>query len=129
MLLRFGLTLLIILIGLALFLAFRSSQIRRFNSRGGLTAPAQTPALIFFSSRSCTPCLAQDTYLEGIKPELKQGFFINKIDVEENQELASQLGVLTLPTTMLVDRSGIIRHINYGLTTTTKLEGQLENYS
>jgi hypothetical protein len=45
-------------------------------------------------------------------------------DVEGNE--AARYGVFTLPTTLIVDREGQVRHINYGLTPAVKLTQQLE---
>ena len=129
MIIRFALTLVIALISLALFLALRKGQIRRVNNGKMVLSASHIPTLLFFSSDSCAPCLTQDIYLDQLKPETQRNISVDKIDVDLNHEMAEQLGVFTLPTTVLVDRSGQVRHINYGLTTAAKLEGQLEKYS
>jgi thiol-disulfide isomerase/thioredoxin len=129
MIIRFALTLVIALTSLALFLALRKGQIRRVNKGKMVLSASQIPTLLFFSSESCAPCLTQDIYLDQLKPELQRNISVDKIDVDLNHDMAEQLGVFTLPTTVLVDRSGQVRHINYGLTTAAKLEGQLEKIS
>ncbi len=94
-----------------------------------MLSTSQKPTLIFFSSDSCTPCLTQNIYLEKIESEFQSKLSVEKINVDLKQELAGQLGIFTLPTMALVDRSGQVRQINYGLTTAAKLEKQLENFS
>jgi thioredoxin-like negative regulator of GroEL len=129
MIIRFALTLVIILTSLALFLALRNEQIRRANKNERVLPIGHNPSLLFFSRDSCAPCLTQDSYLDKLEPELQGKLSVEKFDVDLNRVLANQLGIFTLPTTVLVDRSGQVRHINYGLTTAAKLEGQLEKIS
>jgi thioredoxin-like negative regulator of GroEL len=129
MIIRIVLTLVIISTSLALFLALRNAQIHRANMKKHALPTGLNPSLLFFSSDSCAPCITQDSYLEKLKPELQGKLSVEKIDVNLDRDLADQLGIFTLPTTVLVDRSGQVRNINYGLTTAAKLEGQLEKIS
>ncbi len=126
MIIRFALTFIIILIGLALFLTLRYGHIRRTNQRK-ITLPSGThPTLLVFGSDSCAPCLTQEIYIDKLEPGLQDIITVEKIDVDSKREFADELGIFTLPTTVLIDKSGQVRHINYGLTTASKLERQLE---
>jgi peroxiredoxin len=49
-----------------------------------------------------------------------------KYDVSQDPELASRYKVLTVPTTVVLDRRGRVAHINYGVTEQAKLESQLQ---
>jgi thioredoxin-like negative regulator of GroEL len=125
---RLILTLLLVLIGLALFYAWRYTHMWRAN-RAGMTAaaPLDQPSLLYFRSDSCAPCHTQAYYIQALEREYNGRVAVQKIDVELQPEVASQYGVFTLPTTVIVDRKGTVRHINYGLTDATKLAQQLEN--
>jgi thioredoxin-like negative regulator of GroEL len=54
---------------------------------------------------------------------------IESIDAAQEPDKAAQFRIFTLPTTILVDKAGVVREINYGLTHTQKLKKQLEGIS
>ena len=47
------------------------------------------------------------------------------MDADVDQAKAERYGVFTLPTTLIVDPMGTVRHVNYGLADTRKLASQL----
>jgi hypothetical protein len=51
---------------------------------------------------------------------------IEPIDAEQEETVTKQYNILTLPTTILIDRHGLVQHINYGLTNLTKLSQQIQ---
>ena len=89
--------------------------------------PLGRPSLLYFRSDSCAPCQTQANYLKNLEEEYDGQLIIRKIDVELEPEVAARYRVITLPTTLIVDADGQVRHINYGLTDTTKLARQLES--
>ena len=128
MIIRFALTFVIILTGLALFMTLRYGHIQRANKWNIVLPSGSNPTLLIFGSDSCAPCLTQEIYIEKLELDLHENLAVEKIDVGLNRELADELRIFTLPTTVLVDKTGQVRHINYGLTTASKLEGQLEKF-
>ena len=50
---------------------------------------------------------------------------IERIDATRDPETAARYRVFSLPTTVLVDGRGQVRHVNYGLTDAHKLGRQL----
>lgn len=124
---RLLLTILVALIGMAMFSTLRILHMRRANKTSA-TAPAQVekPTLLYFRSDSCAPCVTQSHYLSALESEYGSRVTIQKIDADVDIDLTSRYGIFTLPTTLIVDRRGEVRHINYGLTATTKLAQQLE---
>ena len=64
-------------------------------------------------------------YLEQAQAAFSEQVAIQKINADVDQETASRYGIFTVPTTLVVDRKGIVRHINYGLTDVRKLTHQL----
>jgi hypothetical protein len=51
---------------------------------------------------------------------------IESIDAEQDPDKAAQYHIFTLPATVIVDKLGVVREINYGLTQPQKLKKQLE---
>lgn len=124
---RLILTTILALLGFAAFTTLRYWHMRRASKVNDTTpAPIKRPTLLYFRSDSCAPCVTQAYYLQALERNYGSRITIQKVDADVEPELASQYGVFTLPTTLIVDRSGEVRHINYGLTATNKLAQQLE---
>ena len=113
--------------GLAVFLAFRYLHLRRARRVALVTATASDrPTVMYFRSDSCAPCRTQAHYLQDLEESYGSRLAIQKIDADVQKDLAGRYGVFTLPTTLVLDRSGQVKYINYGLTATTKLAQQME---
>lgn len=128
MLERLLVTTFFILISGAAILILRYWHMRRVSqaARPALTR-IERPTLLYFRSEHCAPCVTQAYYLQSVERRFDERLDIKKIDVDVEREMASRYGVFTLPTTLIVDESGDVKHINYGLTAATKLTRQLEN--
>ena len=61
----------------------------------------QTPVLVDFSAEWCDPCKMMVPILKQVKDQLGTQVRILKIDVDKNQELASQYQVRNVPTLMI----------------------------
>mgnify|MGYP001348970337 CR=1 FL=1 len=62
---------------------------------------AETPVLVDFYATWCGPCQMLGPILKQVKDTLGHRISILKIDVDKNQELASQYGVRGVPTMIL----------------------------
>ncbi len=81
---------------------------------------------MYFRSESCAPCKTQSHFLQDLEQSFGSRLAIQRIDADEDPELAGKFGVFTLPTTLVLDGTGQVQYINYGLTNTKKLARQME---
>ncbi len=72
----------------------------------------------------CATCTTQVRIFEQLAVPLQS--LIEPIDVEQEEAVVKHYNILTLPTTILIDRHGLVQHINYGLANLGKLSQQLE---
>jgi len=54
--------------------------------------------LLYFSAEWCSPCKMVGPIMEELKTE---GYNVQKIDVDSNQELSQQFGIRNIPTVVL----------------------------
>jgi thioredoxin-like negative regulator of GroEL len=116
------------LIGFIVYLVLKQGHMRQLGQVTAVAANVvgNTPTLLYFGSESCAACPTQWRYLEQLTGMWNGRLTIEKIDAENEPDKAAQYHIFTLPTTVIVDKSGIVREINYGLTHTQKLKRQLE---
>jgi len=127
---RLLLILLLGLVGTGVFTAVKHLQIRRVNRRILAESTAKQPTLLYFRSETCAVCPTQARYLAEVLAAEEGGngrFILQPIDIDHHPDKASQYGIMTLPTTMLLDAAGQVREINYGLTPPHKLRQQLKS--
>ncbi|WP_320664824.1 thioredoxin-disulfide reductase [Prochlorococcus sp. MIT 1223] len=62
---------------------------------------SKIPLLVIYSSKSCGPCHVLKPQLKRVLKELKGKFQAIEIDIEEDQEIAKQAGVVGTPTIQL----------------------------
>ena len=114
-------------IGLGFFL--RSIQKWRISNRS-LKDPFQiyqwkeSPTLLYFWTHNCSQCKPQERYIEQAQLELRRSgkvLEILKYNALESTLLAKQLGVLTVPTTVLLDKKGRVVAWNNGLIQANKI--------
>ena len=120
---RIVITLVVIAAGLAAYWLLRQWQQRQVAAAGEATTGR--PTILYFRSDHCAPCAAQGRYVDQLAAQLGEAIAIRKIDAEREADTASRFGVFTVPTTLIVDAAGQVRHANYGLADSTKLAAQL----
>jgi thioredoxin 1 len=112
----------LVALGMAVFMAFRFFHLRRASQ---VISAAGKPAIVYFRSDACAPCSTQGRFLQQLQAEFGDRIAIEKVDADLEQAKTERFGVFTLPTTLVVDGRGRVRHANYGLTDARKLAGQL----
>ncbi len=128
---RLLLALAICLLGVSVYAIYRGLHMtgitRLVTVRSDGSIGRAQPRLLYFRSDSCGPCVAQARYLERVQAEFEDEVRVEKIDADVDWDRAARYGIFTLPTTILIDAGGTVRHINYGLTDARKLATQLRS--
>jgi thioredoxin-like negative regulator of GroEL len=84
-----------------------------------------TPAILAFSTPTCAECrVRQAPALERVKAALGDTVQIVKVDALNQPELASQFGVLTVPSSAVIDRTGRPVAMNHGFAPAERLIAQ-----
>ena len=84
------------------------------------------PAIIYFTTPSCIPCKTQQQpALRRLKTELGENVQIIQIDATEQPEAADRWGVLSAPTTFVLNAQGQPNAVNHGVADEHKLKRQL----
>ncbi len=112
----------IALLGAGAFAAFRHFHLRRASKAAPATG---RPVLLYFRSDTCAPCAAQARYIQQLQVAYGERILVQTVDADKDHATAQQYGVFTLPTTLVVDGTGTVRHANYGLADTRKLAAQV----
>jgi thiol-disulfide isomerase/thioredoxin len=74
------------------------------------------PAILYFTTPTCIPCRTQQApALTRLQTELGDGVQIVRVDATEHPADADRWGVLSAPTTFVLDGSRQTRAINHGV--------------
>jgi thiol-disulfide isomerase/thioredoxin len=128
---RTVIALVVILFALAAYRVGTRWQIVRARS---LASPSQLPALkpgipaiVYFWSDTCAPCkMIQAPALRQLEDELgRDKVQVIAIDALRQTEAADAWGVLSVPTTFVLDRSGQARRVNHGVAYAEQLKRQI----
>lgn len=84
------------------------------------------PAVLYFTTPQCAPCkTVQRPALKQVQERLGEQIQVIEVDAQERPDLAGAWGVLSVPTTFVIDAQGSVRHVNHGATRAEKLLEQL----
>jgi Thioredoxin domain-containing protein len=67
-----------------------------------------TVRVLDFYADWCGPCKTQDPILEEVEDELGDAFELQKVDVDEKQDVANQYQVRSLPTLIVENDDGVV---------------------
>ena len=80
------------------------------------------PVIVYFTTPDCAPCkTVQRPALNRVTQLLGDSLEVVEIDATQRPDLAKQWGVMSVPTTFLLDARGVARYINNGVTRAEKL--------
>lgn len=88
---------------------------------------SKTPVLVDFWATWCAPCRAIAPSLEELATQYKGQVKIAKVDVDENQQIAQQFGIRSIPT-LLVFKGGKVVEQLVGAVPKAKLEDSLKKH-
>ena len=85
------------------------------------------PAILYFTTPTCAPCkTVQRPALRGLKERLGDCLQVIEVDASARPELADYWGVLSVPTTFVIDSQGRPRRVNHGVASAERLLRQIE---
>jgi len=100
------------------------------RARRGLMLPAYRigrPAILYFTAPGCAPCESvQRPALDAVGLAFGDRLQIFDVDAADEPRLADAWGVLSVPTTFLIDARGRPRRVNHGPVRVHTLLRQLE---
>ena len=130
MLERAALALALILLGSLAFYAYQRFQLRRRRGHQ-MGLPGYKPGMatiLYFTTPSCAPCRTiQRPALKQVMSRFNGSLQVLEFDATEQPQLADSWGVLSVPTTFIIDQEGRPRGVNHGVARAGKLEGQLKD--
>jgi thiol-disulfide isomerase/thioredoxin len=120
----------ILLSGAAIFWLYTRLTLRRLALQrppGLENLRPDIPAILYFTTPECAPCKTiQRPALQRLQQQLGGRLQVIEINAAEKPDLAGAWGVLSVPTTFILDSQGRPRHINHGVANADKLLHQLE---
>ena len=84
------------------------STVIRASEIPGIRRFAAGATLLQFSTEVCAPCVATRTLLGTVAAERSDVSHID-LDLTHRPELASRFKIMQTPTTLIVDRAGVVR--------------------
>ena len=80
------------------------------------------PVLVDMWAAWCAPCRAMEPAIEAVAKEFEGKVEVAKLNVDENPEIAQQLGVMSIPTMMMFKNGQPVNRL-VGLSTKERLAG------
>ena len=85
------------------------------------------PVIVYFTTPDCAPCKTiQRPALNKLSNLMGDKLHVIEIDATQQPDLAKQWGVMSVPTTFLLDARGEARYVNNGVARMEKLMEQLQ---
>jgi thioredoxin 1 len=79
-----------------------------------------------FHADWCGPCKTQDPIVEDLEEDLGERLSVEKIDVDENQDIANEYQVRSIPTIVIEGEDGSVVEKFIGVTQREELEAAIE---
>lgn len=128
---RLLITTILLIVGALAYQSYRRTQLQRAAKNAvhdPLLAGLQLtiPTVVYFTTPHCIPCrLTQQPALEHLQSELQGNLQVIRIDATQDPQTANRWGVMTAPTTFILDQTGAPRAVNHGAASALKLKQQI----
>ncbi|HSL28215.1 MAG TPA: thioredoxin family protein [Anaerolineales bacterium] len=87
----------------------------------------EKPVLVYFTTPDCAPCKTiQRPAINQVAKLLGENLEVVEINAYERPDLAKTWGVMSVPTTFVLDARGEARYVNNGLARAEKLLEQIK---
>ena len=83
--------------------------------------------LVDFWAEWCGPCKMLTPTLEQLSTEYSDKIVVGKVNVDDNQQLASQYGIMSIPTVMIFKDGKIVEQF-IGVQPKSVYEGSIKKY-
>ncbi len=87
----------------------------------------EKPVLVDFWATWCNPCRLQGPIVEEVFNELNDKIKVLKVDVDENEDIANDYQIMSIPTLMLFNKKEIVEQ-TVGLTSKESLREIISKY-
>ena len=87
---------------------------------------SEKTVLIDFYADWCGPCKMMSPVIDEIAEEMKETIKVGKVNVDENQDLAMEYGVMSIPT-IVVLKNGEVQKTFVGVTDKEEIKQALNN--
>ncbi len=88
---------------------------------------SMVPVVVDFWAEWCGPCKAIAPILDEVSGELEGKIKIVKVNVDENQKLAGEFGIRSIPT-LLIFKEGVVQEQMVGAMNKAALKEKLESH-
>jgi thiol-disulfide isomerase/thioredoxin len=128
-LLRFALAVSIIVLGVFVYWIINQRLLVRANNNlfTLFKKLPNKPVIVYFTTPDCAPCkTVQRPAIDRVSNLLGEKVEVVEIDATVHPDLAKTWGVMSVPTTFVIDPRGEARYVNNGVARAEKLLEQIQ---